>query len=413
MSDDTLERVKALIRKRKNVLIEGPAGTGKSTLLRQLREEYRDSCVVVAPTGIASLNVQGQTIHSAFRLPLGYMDASTIGNLSEYLVYFYKTIRLLIVDEISMVRSDVLDAIDITLRTARQDMNPFGGVRVVFFGDTGQLPPVVTESESQFFSDHNHLFYNSTVFKNGQFETVFLTKIYRQSDPQFIEFLNSVRAGTTTQEAIDSFHTRITISPNIPYENSVVLCSTRAMADKINKIKFNQLDERPFTYYATVDNFKANEYPTNEELQLKLGAKVMFLNNDIEKRWVNGTVGYVTNISKTDIFVSVDEDEYEVPIHTWEKFSYKVKGGEIQREVVGRFKQYPLKLAWGATIHKAQGLTLDQMHLDLSHKLFEVGQLYVALSRARTLEGLSISRPLTLSDIVPNPYLLGPSGVEV
>lgn len=404
--DEDFKKIRDLLRKRKNVLVEGPAGTGKSTLLRKFKKEYDGTCVVVAPTGIASLNVQGQTIHSAFRLPLGYLSDSTASNINDYLIYFYNTIRLLIIDEISMVRSDILDAVDMTLRQARSDMNPFGGVKVLMFGDSGQLPPVVTGEEKQFFSDYNHLFYKSNAFILGNFEVVKLEKVYRQSDPFFIGFLNKVRLGTAQKEDIDAFHEQVTISKGIPHEDAVILCTTRAMASKINAIKFEQIDERPFSYNAVTEGFKPNEYPTEEVLQLKIGSKVMMLNNDREGRWVNGTIGYVTNLSKTKVSVSIRDEEYDLDTHTWEKFTYKVRGGEIQKEVTGRFRQYPVKLSWGATVHKSQGLTLEKMHLDLTHPMFEVGQLYVALSRARSIEGLSLSRRLEESDIIPNPYIL-------
>lgn len=389
---------------RENVFVTGRAGTGKSTLLSYLAENTEKQVAVCAPTGVAALNVEGQTIHSLFFLPIGL-----IGN--QHLTHnpvkrkILNAIEMLVIDEVSMVNADVLDGIDRTLREVRhKKREPFGGVQVVMFGDPYQLAPVPprTPEEKAWMADHysSTWFFDAAVWRETGMRVIELTEIHRQHDDDFKRMLNAVRHGRVTDEigiALNQAGNR-----PVPHDDIITLATTNQRVSSINAARLAKLGGEEKTALAEVNgDFGQGWFPADEELALKIGAQVMFLRNDSENRWVNGTLGHVTRIGKT-VHVEVDGEEHEVLPATWEKFRYDYdpEKRELEREVVAEFMQFPLKLAWAVTIHKAQGQTFDEALIDLGSRAFAPGQTYVALSRITSLEGLYLTRGLRPSDVI-------------
>ncbi len=392
-----------------SMLVTGKAGTGKSTLLSILRRTTQKRVAVVAPTGIAALNVKGQTIHSFFKFPPKMMMASDI-KMSKN-PKLYRNIDVLVIDEISMVRADLLDNIDRFLRINRKNADPFGGVQVIFFGDMFQLPPVVSSAfEKQVFRDKydSPYFFSANVMQEVDFPLIELHTVYRQSDRHFVGILDRVRTNTLDQDDLDTLNAQV--GNHLSDEDLfITLTSSNASAMAINQSSLAKLDGDAFKYPAQVEGvFQASRYPADQLLQLKEGAQVIFVKNDSERRWVNGTLGKVTSISKEDIVVSITDPNGRATSVTifqeeWEILKYKVDDKNPKKfttEVVGVFRQYPIKLAWAITIHKSQGQTFDKVRIDLGRGAFEFGQTYVALSRCRTLEGIELSRPLNPRDIM-------------
>jgi ATP-dependent exoDNAse (exonuclease V) alpha subunit len=391
-------------RTSKNIFITGRAGTGKSTLLQFFMSITKKSAVVLAPTGVAALNVNGQTIHSFFGFRPD-VTVDTIKLLSNQKARAYKSIDMIIVDEVSMVRADLFDCMDRFMRlNGGNDSLPFGGAQMVFIGDLYQLPPVVSESERKMFKEHykSEYFFDSHAFKNFKAEFVELEKNYRQADLKFIEILNAVRNNTVTEEQLKMINKRVETS----FKNSdgyITLVPTNKLAEEINNSNLRSLYGRERVYNATVEgDFDKNAIPVKEKLALKPGAQVMLLNNDKQGRWVNGSVGIVNSIKHgldDDDFIMVklnDGKEVEVKPFDWElfKFSYDPGKQKLVPEVVGRFIQYPMMLAWAVTIHKSQGKTFDRMIIDVGSGMFANGQLYVALSRCRTIKGIVLRKKL-------------------
>lgn len=386
-----------------NIFLTGKAGTGKSTLLRYFRAVTPKKHAVVAPTGIAAINVQGQTIHSFFSFKVG-VTLGTVRYASYEKLKVLRNLDTLIIDEISMVRADLLDCIDKSLRMNRRSNLPFGGVQVIAIGDPYQLPPVVTASEEKFIlrtygAPH---FFKASSYKAGNFATVELKKIYRQSDGDFIDILNAVRTGDHKTEHIDQLHNLT--SGNVSTEKSIHLVTTNQMAKSINNTQLDLLSTDPVIYTAqTEGNFSEKAAPTDVELILKEGAKIMLLNNDREGRWVNGDVGTIIGLGKSTAKVKFDDGTFDdVGPHVWEKiqFEYDEETHKIEPVVIGRFVQLPIKLAWAVTIHKSQGKTYDNVHIDLGSGTFAPGQAYVALSRATSPAGLSFEAPMLLDDVL-------------
>lgn len=390
----------------KPVFVTGRAGTGKSTLLEYFRDHTKLDIVVLAPTGVAALNVKGQTIHSFF----GFSTDITLESVKKPRknIKTMRALSALVIDEISMVRADLLDCVDRALRLARgkKDM-PFGGVRLIGIGDLYQLPPVVASSEERIFFKTRYespYFFSSDVFQLLSAEMVELEKIYRQSDEKFIGILNAVRNNSVEESHIAMLNTRL--DPNFsPPEGSfcVTLTTTNAMAQEQNQEQLEKLLTPRHRYEAEVEgNFDRGSYPTDPVLILKKGAQIMMTNNDRLKRWVNGTIAQVEGFHKgengwDEILVRLpDRRRVSVDPHTWEvfRFSYDVETRSIASEPVGSFRQYPMMLSWAVTIHKSQGKTFDRVAIDIGRGTFAHGQMYVALSRARTLEGIILKRPI-------------------
>lgn len=385
---------------KKNVFITGRAGTGKSTLLQFFMSITKKSVAVLAPTGVAALNVKGQTIHSFFKFRPD-VTVDSIGRVSKNRAEQYKNIDMIIVDEVSMVRADLFDCIDRFMRLNGKKRNfPFGGVQMIFIGDLYQLPPVVSRTEIRMFRDYykSEYFFDAKAFKNFKAEFIELEENYRQEDAGFIKILNSIRNNTVSESQLEILNNRV--KTNFSPEGGVILVPTNALAEEINNSNLKELYGMEHSYNAVLEgDFKKFELPSKEKLVLKRGAQVMLLNNEEGKRWVNGSVGIVTSISayKTAIGVKLtDGSEVEVEPHTWKlfKFSYDSKSKKLVSEVAGRFTQYPLALAWALTIHKSQGKTFDRIVLDVGSGMFANGQLYVALSRCRTINGIVLIKKL-------------------
>lgn len=391
----------------KNVFITGKAGTGKSTLLEYFREKTKKKIVVLAPTGVAAINVKGETIHSFFRFKPD-ITLKKVKKLSKNRpgASVYKKLDSIVIDEVSMVRSDLLDCADKFLRLNGPDSKrPFGGIQMIFIGDLYQLPPVVTSREDAVFKGHykSQYFFDSKVFEDGlPMEFMELEKIYRQTDEGFIFLLNSIRNNTVTDAQICTLNKRTGAEPSRS-GYSICLTTTNKMALEINELELEKLDGRPADFEAELDgDVEPKQMPTEMNLKLKQGAQVMLLNNDKSGRWVNGTIGRIISIGNENIMVELDGGSaVEVGRNTWDIFHFTVdeKKGHIKSEVVGEFTQFPLKLAWAITIHKSQGLTFDNVTLDIGKGTFAHGQLYVALSRCRSLEGISLKRPVKKSHV--------------
>jgi ATP-dependent exoDNAse (exonuclease V) alpha subunit len=388
---------------RDNIFVTGRAGTGKSTLLNHLSWNTSKQVVICAPTGVAALNVGGQTIHSLFLLPIGVIADREIDQ-SAALRKLLNTIDTLVIDEVSMVNADLLDAVDRSLRQARQrPLEAFGGVQLVLFGDPYQLAPVPgDEDERAYFDDQyrSMWFFDAKVWQETDLRIFELSTIHRQHEQEFKYMLNAVRHGRVTAEIAEQLNTTGARTP--PTDGTITLATTNATVNRINASELARLPGRVLTAKAEITGeFGGRAYPADESLELKVGAQVMFLRNDSDQRWVNGSVGTVTKISST-VLVEVDGEEHEVQPAVWEKYKYSYSAAtkQLKRDIVAEFTQFPLRLAWAVTIHKSQGKTYERAIVDLGQRSFAPGQTYVALSRISSLDGLYLSRPLRPSDII-------------
>ncbi len=395
------------------VFVTGKAGTGKSYLLQYFAEKTPKRAVIVAPTGIAALNVGGQTIHSFFRLPPTIINPGDISVMrSAKARELYRRIDTLIIDEVSMLNANVMDAIDQFMRhNGRDNRKPFGGAQVIFFGDLYQLPPVIAgAAESQFFAFHypSPFFFDAHVFREMPLPVVELQKNYRQTDQVFIEILNEIRAGALSDAHQQLLNGRYDPDFEAPEgELFVTLTTTNATATRINQARLAALPGREYAYAAAIEGeFNQRTLPADTSLRLRCGAQVIFLRNDSAGRWVNGTLGRVTKLTAEAIHVEIVSDghpyTYRVERETWEQKRYQFSPGtgRISQEVVGKFTQYPLRLAWAMTIHKSQGQTYDHVIIDLTGGAFEHGQVYVALSRCRRLEGIVLKTEIWRNDVL-------------
>jgi len=407
---------KALFLLEKNdhhIFITGKAGTGKSTLLDYFRSHTKKKLVVLAPTGVAAVNIQGETIHSFFH----FMPGVTTKEAKDIALHFNKTkiyqeLEMIIIDEISMVRADLLDCIDVFLRTVRKNSLPFGGLRMVFIGDLYQLPPVVTSHEKEIFKNHyrSPYFFDSKVFQELlfgkdkiQIEFMELEKIYRQKDDQFIRLLNNIRNRSITDEEINILNKQY--QPKIRTKHDYIyLTSLNKQAEEINQRNLHLLKTPAKKYRAEIEgNFAEKDYPTEKNLILKKGCRVMFLNNDNGGRWINGTTGEVVETKRDRVVVKIDKGEtVVVKPYLWVIYKnyYDEKTKSIEKETIGSFLQIPLVLAWAITIHKSQGKTFNKVIIDVGRGTFTHGQMYVALSRCQTIEGIILKQPLKKSHIL-------------
>ena len=397
----------------KSVFLTGKAGTGKTTFLRKVVEESRKRVVVVAPTGIAAINAGGVTIHSFFQLPLHpFIPGAKIESkfaFSKEKRSIIKTMDLLIIDEISMVRSDLLEAVDSVLRRFRNRFKPFGGVQLLMIGDLQQLTPVITDEEFQLLAPYysSPYFFGSRALSQIDYVTIELKEVYRQQDEAFISILNSVRCGRPSPDVIRALNQRY--DPNfIPSsdEGYIRLTTHNNIANSYNEQQLDMIDEPVHCFDAVIDgNFPEYAYPTEARLELKVGAQVMFVKNDpsAERRYFNGKIGVVTDFYEEYILVQCPGDDEKIAVEPleWENCRYVIneQTQEMETEVVGIFKQYPLRLAWAITIHKSQGLTFDKAIIDAASS-FASGQVYVALSRCRTLEGMVLATPLRQDAVI-------------
>ncbi|KAF2420786.1 DEAD/DEAH box helicase [Microbacterium sp. B35-30] len=418
---------------REHVFVTGRAGTGKSTLLQHLAWHTSKQIAVCAPTGVAALNVEGQTIHSLFKLPLGIIGAHD-EDQSDATRKLLNAIDTLVIDEISMVNADLMDAIDRALRKARgRRGEPFGGAQIVMFGDPYQLAPVPPRGdELRYVNDHYRSFWffdakvwvgesaSDGILDVGSYGAELnireLVDIHRQSDPAFKAMLNAVRYGHVTADIAEVLNSTGARTPPDPVdgEHPIITLATRNdIVNNINRRHLTELVGREQTAMAEVNgDFGRGDaaYPADLELKLKVGAQVMFLRNDTASfgeppRWVNGTIGTVTRIAGETVRVDVEGEEFDVEPAVWEKYRYSYNPGskQLTRDIVAEFTQFPLRLAWAVTIHKSQGKTYDRAIIDLGSGAFAPGQTYVALSRLTSLDGLYLSRPLRPRDIQVDP----------
>ncbi len=391
-----------------NIFLTGKAGTGKSTLLRYFRATTEKSPVVVAPTGIAAVNVQGQTIHSFFRWGIT-ITPEQVRKTSFHRSKIYRKMQMLIIDEISMVRADIFDCIDkfLRLNTGKPDQ-PFGGVQIVVIGDLYQLPPVVKGTEKKLFETRysSPFFFSTNGYSGGNFKKFELGKVFRQKDQEFVSALNAIREGAVKKEHIELINKCVIHTEPEDFEDYVNLVTTNRMAKEINDSKMSRLPSNPTTYKGILTGtFKERDAPTEPELTLKSGAKVMLLNNDKKGRWVNGDIVKVLETNPNSIMVEFDDQSVDsIEQFTWEtvRFTFDEEEQKIMPKIVGSFTQIPTKPAWAMTIHKAQGQTFSKLFVDLSSGTFAEGQTYVALSRSKSLDGLKLASPLMPQDVSVN-----------
>ncbi|MGX6649096.1 ATP-dependent DNA helicase [Maricaulaceae bacterium MS644] len=392
-----------------HLFLTGRAGTGKTTVTRAILRRLGSKAAVLAPTGVAAMNAGGQTLHSFFRLPPRLITPGDIRRLRN--ARTVQALTTLVIDEISMVRSDLMQAVDFSLRLNRDSAEPFGGVRLILVGDLAQLPPIAQGEEGAFLEDHfgGPFFFHAPCFRDAGFTMVELHKVHRQADPDFVEILNAVREGELTDDLAERLNERVTGRSGLEASTThVVLTATNQAASGINQARLDALLGEPRGFSGKVEGeFDPRLFPTDDPLVLKTGARVMMIRNDPGGRYVNGSIGEVIGFTQDGVKVHVNGETVTVEKVTWERMRYAADGnsGKLKRETVGSYAQYPLRLAWAMTIHKSQGLTLDKVFMDVSRRLFAHGQAYVALSRARTLEGLELSHRMRPTDIITDPRL--------
>ena len=411
-----------------SIFLTGKAGTGKTTLLRKIMASTHKNAVIVAPTGIAALNAGGVTIHSFFQLPFAgfipefgaqpaFSESVKFETKQTLLRHFtmnktrlkmIRNIDLLIIDEVSMLRADLLDAIDWTLRNIRRAHEPFGNVQVLFIGDLLQLPPVVKQEEWQILRNHYQgiFFFHAKVLQETQPLYIELSKIYRQQDQDFIQLLNQLRNNQMSSEDLQILNQYVRPDFDANKEEGYITLSTHnAKADQINAIALEALPEKLWSYAAEITgDYPKHLYPLEPTLELKLGAQVMFIKNDLslEKNYFNGKMGKIKALSSDEILVEFPEEKKTINVEKfeWSNIRYELNAatGEVEEKTIGTFVHYPLKLAWAITVHKSQGLTFDKAVLDVS-EVFAPGQAYVALSRLRTLSGLVLTQPMRMNGL--------------
>lgn len=411
--NEAFRRAFTLMNDTQNCLfITGKAGTGKSTLLDYFCLHTAKRPVILAPTGVAALNVKGQTIHRFFNF---YIDvtAEKIKNktIRPRNAKLYAKLETIVIDEISMVRADLLDCIDVFLRMYGPDSTrPFGGVQMIFVGDLYQLPPVVGRDEGQIFDTlyKSPYFFDAHVMQGVHFDTVELDKVYRQKEKDFIDLLGRVRDNTPTEGDINALNARFEASPQTtPGTMTIYLTTTNAAADSVNDEHLRALAGKTYISSAEISGDVGKEYyPTATELSFKIGAQIMLLNNDAKRRWVNGTMGVIEAVRGDDdgneyLRVRLEDDNEVVDVYPfmWEVYKFKLNDGAITSEAVGTFSQYPFRLAWAITIHKSQGKTFHHVVFDIGRGAFAAGQVYVALSRCTTLAGLRLKTKLARHNI--------------
>jgi len=395
----------------KSVFITGRAGTGKSTLLNYFRSHTAKKIAVLAPTGVASLNVKGQTIHSFF----GFKPNITVGMIkrtraAEDGMSIYQKLDAIVIDEISMVRADLLDCIDKFLRLNGPDFErPFGGIQMIMIGDLYQLPPVITGKEKAGFSEiyATPYFYSARVFDDFEMEFIELEKIYRQHDPDFINLLNGIRNRSISEEGLDFLNQRYLpdFEPDRK-EYYVYLTTTNDLAAKINSLQLKKLRRKSYTFIGEIEGEFGEEYlPTAVELTVKINSQIMMLNNDPDGRWVNGSVGKVVEVVPDAeggyiIVAEMQDGVVEITPFTWEIYRFDLENGSLKSEIIGTFTQFPLMLAWAVTIHKSQGKTFDKVIIDIGRGTFAHGQMYVALSRCTSFNGIVLKQKIDKKHIL-------------
>jgi energy-coupling factor transporter ATP-binding protein EcfA2 len=411
---DEMHRVIDLINQKENIFITGKAGSGKSTLLTYLRTTcFPEETIFCAYTGVAALNIGGETLHKFF----GFLPDITIAKVKSDDYHpknqkIMKILKVLVIDEVSMVRADLIDIIDAALRKyGPRPSKPFGGVQIVMFGDLYQLPPIVTGDEREFFDENyqSELFFDANSWVKAPFEVIELTKVYRQKDQEFVDILNGIRLNDVSKEQIDRLNQLL--DPDFsPSEEDfyITLTATKALSARINKEKLAAIDNPLHTSIASImGQFSEKIFPTERFLEFKVGSQVMLINNDPDQRWANGTLARITAVSlrkdskveDVTLQLSSSGAEHVVERHVWDVLKPRYLNGRLDYEVVGSFKQFPFRLSWAVTVHKGQGKTFERVIIDFTHAAFAAGQMYVALSRCTTLDGMKLRVPISLEQI--------------
>ena len=406
-----LKIYKMMEKSKDHFFITGQAGTGKSTLLNYFVQNSSKNIAILAPTGLAAVNVGGQTIHSFFKFPLNLLDLSQIKTVPNNKIY--KELDTIIIDEISMVRADLIDAMDKFLRlNGKNKRKSFGGVQMIFVGDLFQLPPVLVSTEQEFFLQkyETPYFLSSHTFENLELKMIELSKIYRQNDQFFINILNKIRVGMAGWGEINALNKNFQpdFEPKVG-EFYVTLTTTNRQADTINAEKLAKISQTERKFEASVDgSFAVKSFPNDEILRLKVGAQVLFIKNDPKKRWVNGTLGKILKFEKNKVMVLTENGVVEVEEETWDMSKYYLNpvNNRVETEIIGSFSQLPIKLAWAITIHKSQGQTFEKVVLDITGGAFAHGQIYVALSSCSTLKGLVLKRKIYPGAIIVDPQVV-------
>ncbi len=394
--------------------LTGKAGTGKTTFLQNVQKLVDKQFLILAPTGVAAINAGGETLHSFFGLPLEVCMPERLGNMNKRRISTLMHADTIIIDEVSMLRCDVLDAIDRTMRKILKSNIPFGGKQMVFIGDMFQLPPVVQQGVEQevmneLYPNSEFFFYDSQAVKRMRLVKIEFKKVYRQEDENFLRILQNIRVNRVNYDDLRQLNAHVR-SPREDEDWVITLAANNATVDKINRQQLEKLETKEFVYTGTINGtFSSTKFPVEQELRLKVGAQAMLTRNDSQKRWVNGSLCKIVELSEDEVKVELENGcEYVVPKNTWESavYEYDKDNKRLTKQVQGTFTQYPLKLAWAITIHKSQGLTFDKMFLDLNSGIFASGQLYVALSRVRSLEGLYLSKPVISKYVNTNKNVL-------